>query len=85
MPPNKNGLPWSQEDLQQLRQLAASGMSAGEVAARLERTKIGVKSKALSLGIALKPSRRATPGRRGGAPSNAALNQKSGGAHSSKR
>jgi hypothetical protein len=55
---SKNGLPWSQEDLQQLRQMAASGMTATEIASSLCRTKIGVKSKALCLGISLLPGRR---------------------------
>ncbi len=68
-PTSKNGYPWSQEDLRQLRQLAAAGMTAAEVADALNRTKIGVKSKALSLGIALKPSRPQGAARSGRAPS----------------
>jgi hypothetical protein len=83
MPPHsKNGLPWSQEDLQRLRQLAASGMSASDIATHLDRTKIGVKSKSLALGIALKPSRR---GKRRGTSSKASLTQGSAGATTSKR
>jgi hypothetical protein len=78
---SKNGLPWSQEDLQQLRQLAASGKTADEIAVRLERTKIGVKSKSLSLGIALKPSRR---GKRGGERSKAPFARNPGPAPNSK-
>jgi hypothetical protein len=78
---SKNGLPWSQEDIHRLRQLAASGMSASDIAAQLDRTKIGVKSKCLALGIALKPSRR---GKRRGTSSNA-LAQGSAGATTSKR
>jgi hypothetical protein len=69
-PTTKNGLPWSQEDIKQLRELAESGMTATEIASSLNRTKIGVKSKALSLGISLPPHRR-HPGSRAGAPDKA--------------
>lgn len=57
---SRNGLPWSQDDIRCLRELAASGHTAAEIAERLDRTKIGVKSKALALRIQLASSRRRT-------------------------
>lgn len=54
---SRNGCVWSPDDLLQLRQLAASGSSVREIAAALQRTRVGVKSKASSLGIAIRPLR----------------------------
>lgn len=55
---SRNGYPWSPEEVQRLRELAAQGMPAGEIAATLDRTGIGIKSKALTLGITLARSQR---------------------------
>jgi hypothetical protein len=52
-----NGLPWSPDDVRALRELAAAGKSSTQVAEALGRTKIGIKSKALSLGIVISPRR----------------------------
>lgn len=53
----KNGLPWSSRDIRRLREMAAAGKTAVEVAKGLNRTRIGVKSKAASLGITLRSTR----------------------------
>lgn len=55
---SRNGLPWSHDDIRCLRELAAANRTATEVARALGRTKVGVKSKAVSLGIALATLRR---------------------------
>lgn len=55
---SRNGFPWSQDDVHRLRELAAAGKTSTQLAEALDRTRIAIKSKALSLGIALKPSRR---------------------------
>ena len=63
---SRNGLPWSAEEVKRLREMAAQGMSAPQIAAALDRTNVGIKSKALALGIALA---RAHPPRSGTNPS----------------
>lgn len=55
---SRNGFPWTKHDIHRLRELAAAGKDSSQLALALSRTKIAVKSKALSLGIALKSARR---------------------------
>jgi hypothetical protein len=55
---SRNGLPWSQDDIRRLREMGEAGRTSAEVAEALERTRVGVKSKALTLGISLTASRR---------------------------
>jgi len=51
----RNGQPWTEDDIRELRHLASLGMGASGIADALDRTITGVKSKALSLRIALVP------------------------------
>jgi hypothetical protein len=53
----RNGLPWVPDDVSRLRELAAAGRTPAEMAQALNRTKVGVKSKAASLGIVFKQAR----------------------------
>ena len=50
---HRNGQPWTREDLERLRQLAAERRSVIAIADILERTPVGIKSKAISLGLRL--------------------------------
>jgi hypothetical protein len=45
--------PWSQEQDEQLRVLASSGMSMAAIAAQMKRTKSAVRSRAAKLKIAI--------------------------------
>ena len=71
---SRNGLPWSEDDVKRLRALAAAGRTSSQVAEALNRTKVGIKSKALSLGIALAPDRRTRQVVRGVSRTGAAEN-----------
>jgi hypothetical protein len=46
-------VPWSPEEDDQLRKLALSGLSLAEIAARIERSKSSVRTRALSMNIAI--------------------------------
>ena len=50
--------PWSPEDTETLRQMAADGKSTIAIAARLHRNIEGVRREARRHGIPLKPARR---------------------------
>jgi hypothetical protein len=54
-PPN-SGAPWTPEQDQQLRQLAAHNTPTGLLGWRLGRTEDAVRSRAGELGISLKPT-----------------------------
>ncbi len=50
--------PWTPDDIEILRQMAASGKSTIAIAARLHRNIEGVRREARRQGIALKPAKR---------------------------
>jgi hypothetical protein len=50
---NRNGQPWTREDLERLRQLAADRRSVNAIAEILGRTPVGIKSKAIAMGLKL--------------------------------
>jgi hypothetical protein len=53
----RNGLPWSPREVRRLRDLTAAGKTLPEIAEILDRTRIGVKSKAASLDIVFRSTR----------------------------
>jgi hypothetical protein len=54
---NRNtGKPWSQNDAQQLRQLAAANTPTRVIGLKLGRTEDAVRSKASAEGVSLKPT-----------------------------
>ena len=55
---NKNGSPWDPQQVQQLRMLAESGLSAQQIAEKMSRTPVGIRSKAAALKLALRTARR---------------------------
>ncbi|MBS3648511.1 hypothetical protein KEU06_07700 [Pseudaminobacter sp. 19-2017] len=54
----KNGSPWDPQEVQQLRSLAESGLSAQQIAEKMLRTPVGIRSKAAALKLALRTARR---------------------------
>ena len=54
----KNGFPWDPQEVQQLRSLAASGLTAQQIAEQMRRTPVGIRSKAAALKLALRAARR---------------------------
>jgi hypothetical protein len=59
------GKPWTAEENDQLRKLALSGLSLLEIAARMERHKSSVRTRAgkmqIAIALARSPSRRSAP------------------------
>jgi hypothetical protein len=48
-----SGGPWSPEEDSQLRKLAHSGLSTGQIAAQMERSKSSVRTRALATNVAI--------------------------------
>ncbi len=48
-----SGGPWSPEEDTQLRKLARSGLSLGEIAVQMERSKSSVRTRALAMNVAI--------------------------------
>jgi hypothetical protein len=57
-----SGEEWSQDDVQQLRDLAAGNTPVGIMSVRLGRTEDAIRSKAQAEGIALSPPNRSPYG-----------------------
>lgn len=62
MAETNTGKEWTQEDVQQLRELAESNTPVGVMTMRLERSEDAVRSKAQSEGISLQPPNRSPYG-----------------------
>jgi hypothetical protein len=58
------GRPWSNDDVQRLRELARANTPAGVIGLKLGRTETAVRSKAGAEGISLKPVNRSPYNRR---------------------
>jgi hypothetical protein len=54
----KNGSPWDAQEVQLLRSLAEAGLSAQQIAEKMSRTPVGIRSKAAALKLALRTARR---------------------------
>jgi hypothetical protein len=59
---DRSGEPWSEDDLQQLRELAQGNTPTGLIAHKLGRTEAAVQSKAVDEGISLSPPNRSPYG-----------------------
>ena len=53
MQADRNGHQWSREDVETLGRLVNDGMAVVDIATALQRTKLGVKSKAMLIGLKL--------------------------------
>jgi hypothetical protein len=62
MPGTNTGKDWTQEQVQQLRELAESNTPVGVMSIRLERSEDAIRSKAQSEGISLQPPNRSPYG-----------------------
>jgi hypothetical protein len=62
MAETNTGKEWTQEDVQQLRELAESNTPVGVMTMRLERSEDAVRSKAQAEGISLQPPNRSPYG-----------------------
>ena len=54
----RNGQPWPLDETQRLREMAATGMTAAEIAEGLGRTVLGIKVKRTAIGASIKPRAR---------------------------
>lgn len=57
-PVSQRRRPWSEEHIARLRELAAEGRPAEDIARLLDRTREGVRGRAQALGIRIASSRR---------------------------
>lgn len=65
MPETNSGKEWTQDEVQQLRELAESNTPVGVMSIRLERSEDAIRSKAQSEGISLQPPNRSPYGNLG--------------------
>jgi hypothetical protein len=62
MPETNAGKEWTQEAVQELRELAESNTPVGVMSIRLQRSEDAIRSKAQSEGISLQPQNRSPYG-----------------------